>query len=360
MFRHLAAAAIAAAALLQGSLCAAQTPDPPETATERIQAAIDRGDTARALELYELEATGKERRPELLSRIVGLRARQLLSDTDLRVVVEACHVQVVSGTSSCLPTVRRIADDTEAEMATRLAAAAVLVEGRVRGADVTWEALLGVATDQKPLAAADALSRHPPRKALRPLMALATGANRDARYVATLALVRLHSSEALPVLRGVAADEDAGAARLIAHIGLAAAGDRASLKLVDDTLPLMKGRDLLEAGRALARLKDPRGLSILRSMTEGNHEMLRIEAAEALHQVEPDRAARLLRSASESGNPWVRASALDAAARLRITPTAAMRRAMLDSNSWVAVRAVQAVTSDVATQVAAASPKSAR
>ena len=360
MFRHLAAAAIATAALLQGSICAAQTPDPPETDSDRIRAAIDRGDTARALELYELSATGTERRPELLARIVGLRARQLLSDPDPRVVAEACQVQVLSGSSACLPDVRRIADDTAVDMASRLAAAGVLVDARVRQADTLWQALLDVAADQKPMAAADALSRQPAEQALRPLISLATNPNRDAKYVATLALVRLHSKDALPVLRTVADDPDGGAARLIAHIGLAAAGDRASLKLVDETLPLMKGRDLLEAGRALARLKDQRGPSILRSMTEGNHEMLRIEAAEALHVLEPERAARLLRSASESGNPWVRASALEAAARLHIRPTAAMRRAMLDANSWVAVRAIQAVTSEVATQVAAASPNSAR
>ena len=58
------------------------------------------------------------------------------------------------------------------------------------------------------------------------------------------------------------------------------------------------------------------------------------------------RTARLIQTASESANPWVRARALEAAATLRVTPTISMRRAMLDSNSWVAVLAVQAVTAD--------------
>ena len=84
-----------------------------------------------------------------------------------------------------------------------------------------------------------------------------------------MALVRYNSKDAVPVLRVVAADREAGAARLIAHLGLAASGDQESLKILNETLPLMKGRDLLEAGRALVVLKDPRGTPILRSLAEG-------------------------------------------------------------------------------------------
>ena len=148
------------------------------------------------------------------------------------------------------------------------------------------------------------------------------------------------------MLRAVAADRESGAARLIAHIGLAASGDLDSLKVLNETLPLMKGRDLLEAGRALVTLKDPRGTPILRSLAQEGDEMLRIEAAQALYDADPAQSARLIQTASESSNPWVRARALEAAATLRVTPTVSMRRAMLDSNSWVAVWAVQAVTAD--------------
>jgi HEAT repeat protein len=177
-------------------------------------------------------------------------------------------------------------------------------------------------------------------------MLLAGNPNRDAKYAATLALVRSRSADALPVLRSVATDPGAGASRLFAHIGLAAAGDAESLKAVNDALPFMKGRDLLESGRALAALKDPRGTPILRSMIEGGDESLRVEAAEAFHDVDAAFAARAIRAACSSSNPWVRAQALDAAARLRIAATPAMRRAMLDSNSWVAINALQAVAAD--------------
>src|SRR5687767_13491667 len=111
--------------------------------------------------------------------------------------------------------------------------------------------MVGMAAESAPAAAADALARRPSASSLRQLMQLAGNPNRDAKYAATLALVRSRSADALPVLRSVATDPGAGASRLFAHIGLAAAGDAESLKAVNDALPFMKGRDLLESGRAL-------------------------------------------------------------------------------------------------------------
>jgi HEAT repeat protein len=242
---------------------------------------------------------------------------------------------------------RRIADDYGAETGARLAAAGVLVEGRAPGAEAGFQTLVGIAVGSHPAAAAGALIHKPSATSVQSLVLLAGNADRDAKYIATSALARLGAKEALPVLnalKAVAADRESGAARLVAHIGLAAAGDAESLRVLNETLPLLTGRDLLEAGRALVRLKDPRGPSIVRTIAEGNDEILRIEAAEVLHESQPALAANLIRTTSQSDNPWVRARALEAAAVLRIVPTLSMRRAMLDSNSWVAIRAVQAIT----------------
>ena len=352
---------IVTAATLGAGVCLAQEPAAPEaslTPVERVRLAVERGDAAGALVWYERAVTPANQRPELLAQIAGVRAAQLLSDPDARVVVEACRAQVAVGSISCLNTARRIAEDTSGEMTTRLAAAAVLVDAGAQGADAMLRTLIGIAASDKPAAAADAASRLPATSATPSLVALATGDDREAKYVATLGLLRLQSKEALAALRIVAADQQAGAARLFAQFGLAGAGDREARKVLEETLPLMNGRDLLEAGRALVALKDPRGASILRDMARGNDELLRIEAAEALHATDPELAATIIRGLASGGNPWVRARALEVAATLRLTPTPDMRRALLDSNSWVAVRAVQALAA--AAGASGGSPKAAR
>jgi HEAT repeat protein len=345
--------AITVATIVGGLPCYAQTAAKPETEVARAQTAIDRGDPAGALVWYERVPVKAPERRDLLLRIAALRSRQLATDADVRVAVEACRAQVATGTKTCLTDARRIADDVGAEMGARLAAASVLVEGRADGAEAFFQTLLGIAAENKPAAAAGALAGRRADSSIQPLMQLAGNSNEDAKYIATLALVRYKTKDTVPVLRAVAADRDSGAARLIAYIGLAASGDQDALKILNDTLPLMKGRDLLEAGRALTTLKDPRGTAILRSLAQEGDEMLRIEAAEALYGADSALSARLIQSASDSANPWVRARALEAAATLRIAPTVSMRRAMLDTNSWVAVWAVQAVTADTVEPVKA-------
>ena len=323
-------------------------PESPEMLREGITIAVARGNVQDAVHWYErLSRRVPAGDRALLTRIGVLRAQQLLQDPDPRVVVEACRAEKLAKDSPCLSAVRRIAEDFNAGMAARIAAAGVLVDLKGPGADAMFQRLLDMALTNEPAIVADALARRPPQSALQPLMSIAGNSNQDAKYIATLALVRLRSKDTAPLLRTVAADKEAGAARLIAYIGLAAQGDPDALKILNETLPLMKGRDLLEAGKALAYLKDPRGLPILRSIaTDGEHDLLRIEAAEALNPTDPERAAAVVRALSASGNPWVRAHAMEAATRLNLLPTPTIRQAMLDSNSWVAVRAVQVVTAD--------------
>jgi HEAT repeat protein len=322
-----------------------KVPETTEVVREGIAIAIGRQDVRHAVEWYErLNRRVPAGDPELLSRIGVLRAQQLLQDPDPRVAVEACRAEHPTRSAACLATVRRIADDANAPAGARLAAAGVLVDARDPAADGRFQQILQLALTNDPAVVADALTQRPSSGSLQPLMSIAENSNEDARYLATLALIRLRSKETAALLRSVATDKSAGAARLIAYIGLAAIGDGDALKIVNETLPLMKGRDLLETGKALVDLKDARGLPILRSVaTDSEHELLRLEAAEALSPAEPDRAATIVRSLSSSDNPWIRARALEAAARLKILPTPAIRLAMLDANSWVAVRAVQAV-----------------
>lgn len=325
-----------------------ELPESPQALREGITIALARRDAHHAVEWYErLNRRQPAGDRELLSRIGTLRAEQLLEDPDPRVVVEACRAEKPSRTAPCIPAVRRVADDTNAAMGARLAAAGVLLDAREPGAEDMFQRFLDIALTNEPAIVADAIAHRPVLRSLQPLMALAENGNEDARYIATLALVRRRAKETAALLRTVAADPQAHAARLIAYIGLAAMGDRDALKVVNETLPLMRGRDLLEAGRALMDLKDPRGAQILRSLVaEGEHDLVRLEAAEAINQFDPALAAAAIRALSASSNPWVRAHALEAATRLRIAPTPAIRMAMLDSNSWVAVRAVQAVRAD--------------
>jgi HEAT repeat protein len=332
-------------------------PESSNVLREGIPIAVARADIPGALQWYERlirrEPSGDA---ALLKEIGLLRARELAKDSDPRVVVGSCRAQIEPRRRpSCVTEIRRIADDANVDMGTRLAAAGTLIDARMTGAEAMFNTLVGIATDRQPAVAAGALTSRA-ASSIHSLILLAGNSDHDAKYIATLALAQLRAKEALPVLRTIASDREAGAARLMAYVGLAASGDAGSLKVINETLPLMKGRDLLEAARALVALKDPRGVPILRSIAEGNDESLRIDAAEALYRADPTLASSVIRAGSESTNPWARARAFEAAAKLHMPMSVSLRRSLLDSNAWVAIRAVQAITAGEAASSNRAQP----
>lgn len=325
-----------------------QDKDPLQAARAGIQRAVAAGDVARALQTYE-QVRGKDpAHAELLRSIALTRANQLRKDADPRIRVDACGAILVAGPDrSCVDELTKLANDASTDIGSRFAAADALLAVKVPGSERLFEFVLGQAIDQSPSTAADALGRLPPAIAREPLKRLAADTtNADARYIATLALARMRGEDLIPVLRSVATDKDAKAARLPAYIGLARNGDPEGLKVLNDTLPHMGGRERIEAALVLVARKDPRGPSLLADVAKGDHEMARIDAAEAMHPSRPKEAEAVLTDGLASGNPWIRVRAIRAITALRLPQPAALRRAMVDGNSSVAAAATRAALLD--------------
>ncbi|HVJ28097.1 MAG TPA: hypothetical protein VM493_11180 [Vicinamibacterales bacterium] len=342
--------AFAAAILGALSLVAsapAQEPTAPAASKKAWQHLSERR-PAEALLVYE-DLTGrlKTPAPDLLQALVKAFAEPLRGNEDPRVRVDACEALLTLGPDAkCVADLNAMANDGAVEIGARLAAASSLFEHSAPGARDVVNLVVAAAITASPSVAADSLARLPPAISNEPLKRLAMSENRDARYVAALALARRPTDDVVPTLRAVAADTDAGAARLVAYIGLAATGDPAGLKVVRETLPLIKGRERLEAALALTAIKDPQGAPLLQALLTGEHELQRLDAAETLYPQVPDQARPVLAEGAASTNPFVRIRAMQALARLELPSTPAIRRAMGDSNSSVAVAALDVVAGE--------------
>ena len=319
-------------------------PESSNVLREGIAIALARTDVPGALQWYERlvrrEPAGD---PALLKSIARTRARLLRGGEDPAVRVYACVALLALADPACEKDLRTWANDGSLDVPSRLEAAAALFRANKSDSRALLEQVVRSTQETSAPAVADALGRLPAGFATSVLVRLASSENRDARYLAALALSRETSPEAQQTLRMLAADPMGGAARLAAHIGLARAGDREALKVVEDALPLLRGRELLETGRAFIARRDPRGTAIVISVLEGDNELLRFDAAETLRTTDPRRADAVILAGIASSNPWIRARALQAAAGARMPAVASIRREVASTNPWVAVRAAQAV-----------------
>jgi HEAT repeat protein len=319
-------------------------PESSEVLREGIAIALARTDVTGAMQWYErLVLREPSGHAAQLKAIARARAYLLRANDDPAVRVYACVALLTIGEEECEKDLRAWANDGSLDVASRLEAAAALFRANKPDSRALLEQIVQSTEQTSPSAVADALGRLPAGFATPVLIRFASSENRDARYLAALALSRETSREAQQTLRAVAADETAGAARLAAHIGLARAGDRDALKFVEDALPFLGGRELLETGRAFLARRDPRGQAIVVSVLEGDNELLRFDAAETLRTSDPRRADAVVLAGIASANPWIRARALQAAAGARMPAVAAIRREVASANPWVAVRAAQAV-----------------
>jgi hypothetical protein len=319
-------------------------PESSNVLREGIPIALARADVPGALQWYERlirrEPSGDA---ALLRRIAVTRARLLREGDDPAVRVYACVALLTVADPACEKDLQTWANDGSLDVPARLEAAAALFRANKSGSRALLEQIVRSTQDTSPVAVADALGRLPAGFATSVLVRLASSDNRDARYLAAIALSRETSAEAQQTLRALVADPMGGAARLAAYIGLARAGDREALKVVEDALPLLRGRELLETGRAFLARRDPRGTGIVISVLEGDNELLRFDAAETLRATDPRRADAVIHAGIASSNPWIRARALQAATGARMPAVAAIRREVASANPWVAVRAAQAV-----------------
>jgi len=323
---------------------------PPSAAGSRLQVDVFLSveDFAQALRAYdELTRQLKSPATDVLHSIATRRALTLRQHADLEVRVAACEALLLSGVApDCVADLTRIANDASASFDSRLTAARVLAGHKAEGAPALLEAVIAQGIVNSPVTCASALAQVPGAVSNEPLKRLLASSNADAQYLAALALTRRRLPDAVAPLRSVATDPEAGAARLMAYIGLAALGEADGLRIVRETLPLMKGRDRLEAARALSAIKDPEGPKMLASLLTSDVEMLRIETAEALYASQPREASAALTAGIESSNQWIRAAAIAAAGRVGMPLTRSVQAAIADASPRVALAASRRILSD--------------
>jgi HEAT repeat protein len=323
---------------------------PPSAAGSRLQVDVFLSveDFPQALRAYdELTRQLKSPATDVLHSIATRRAVTLRQHADLEVRVAACEALLLSGVApDCVADLTRIANDASASFDSRLTAARVLADHKAEGAPALLEAVIAQGIANSPVTCASALAQVPAAVSNEPLKRLLASSNADAQYLAALALTRRRVPDAVAPLRSVASDPEAGAARLMAYIGLAALGEADGLRVVRETLPLMKGRDRLEAARALSAIKDPEGPKILASLLTSDVEMLRIETAEALYGSQPREASAALTAGIESSNQWIRAAAIAAAGRVGMPLTRGVQAAIADASPRVALAASRRILSD--------------
>ena len=327
-------------------------PSSVDSTTLRIEIALTLKDFSQAVAAYE-ELAGPLKAPSraVLATIATTRALSLRADTDPQVRVAACEALMLAGSApECRAELQGTANDPTASFENRLTAARVLVEHKMPDAARLLDAVINQGIQNGPAVTAEALARMPPSVSNEPLKRLLSSENADAQYLAARALAPRRVKDAMAPLRSVATDPEAGAARLMAYIGLAALGELDGLRTLRETLPLKKGRERLEAARALTLLEDPTGPPMLEALLAGEHELLRIETAEQLYPTRPSAAQSTLTAAVDNANPWIGASAIAAASRVGIPVTRSIRRAVGDSNAHVAAAAVRAVLMDLRTR----------
>jgi hypothetical protein len=325
-----------------------QLPASVETASLRVDISLALEDFPEAIRAYE-ELTTRPRSPaaEVLRTIATRRAATLREHADAEVRVAACEALLLARVApDCVADLQRTANDAATSIDSRLAAARALVENKTQGAAALFDAVTTQGLESSPVATASALAQLPGSISNEPLKRLLVSSNADAQYVAALAFAPRRLPEMVAPLRSVANDPEAGAARLMSYIGLAALGEPDGIRILRETLPLMKGRDRLEAARALSALKDPEGPKILASLLTSDNDLLRIEIAELLYASRTREASAALSAGIESSNQWVRAAAIAAAGRAGMPLTRSVQRAVADTSPRVALAAARRILAD--------------
>jgi HEAT repeat protein len=325
-----------------------QLPPSADASQLRVDISLSVEDFPLAMRAYdELTSQLKSPAPDVLRAIATRRTVTLRQHADPEVRVAACEALLLSGTApDCIVDLLRTANDASASFDSRLTAARVLVEHKAQGASALLDTVIADAIANSPVTCASALAQMPAAVSNEPLKRLLASSNADAQYLAALALTRRRLPDTVAPLRSVANDPEAGAARLMAYIGLAALGEPDGLRILRETLPLMKGRDRLEAARALSTIKDAEGPKILASLLMADAEMLRIETAELVYASQPGEASAALTAGIESSNEWIRAAAIAAAGRVGMPLTRGVQGAIADPSPRVALAAARRILSD--------------
>jgi HEAT repeat protein len=163
----------------------------------------------------------------------------------------------------------------------------------------------------------------------------------EVRYAAAVALGGIEAQATVDALEEFVSGNPGGLAAVAAESSLVSLGDTDHVEELVRFLPMLRGSDLLLAGRALLRVGDPRGTEAVLATMRSDDELLRLEAAATLGA--ETGAHALVDAALASSSSAVRARAVEAFASQKRHPTVRLVSLLTDDDPWVRLAASNAV-----------------
>jgi hypothetical protein len=280
----------------------------------------------------------------MLRQLASWTVADLSKSPDDQVRNAACAATVeYSRDEACLSALRAVMGDGNATFAVRLLAVNALRTAHDPYGDKALATIAGQAAATSPVDAAAMLAKADPAVAVPLLRAMLATDDPQQQYAAATVLAGIPGKAAADALASNI-DHVTGAAKTSALAGMAANGDAASRKKIVDALPLLRGRDLLVAGRALQRAGDPAGARALTGLLSSDDEVTALDAADSLRSsAEATRARAAIHAALRSRYPAVRAQALRIWNEAGWPSDADVRRLLTDGDPWVRVQAAATV-----------------
>lgn len=320
----------------------------PATPLAQMKQAYESGGESAAVSFYE-QWTRRTGSPDasLLVQLASWTVSELSKAADADVRNAACAATVpYSRDKFCVSALQALMNDANATFAARLVAVNALKAAQDPFADKALQSIASQAAAQHPVDAAALLSDVAPSISVPLLRNMLAGADPQQQYAAAFVLAGMTDKSATEAL-AQNVDHVSGAAKIAAVAGLAGAGDAANRAKLVEALPLLRGRDLLVAGRALQRVGDPRGTRTLTGLLGSDDESLALDAAAALTTgPEQARAKAAVHAGVLSKNPVVRAQALKLWRRAGWPSDPDIRMLLADADPWVRIEAAAVVMKD--------------
>jgi hypothetical protein len=319
----------AAILLLSSSAAAAQPP------TSELRARVERYEQALAqnkADDAELVATAR------------LALEQAANAMSRRTVIEACSSTFTQNDASCQATLWRIARQTPAPLADRLAASAALVRRKAKGAA---DLLLELANGAKPahlLGAVQTLIVLPPEKSVPILSRMLASDDVQTMSAACRVLGAIDSSESRQTIASFLETSPRGTTHWNACMLAAARLGNSDMQMRTRFMAVsFKGFELISGGEVLLPMDQQLATSLWLQATRQGTGLIPLEAADRLAPFEPDAAAAVMRQALQSTQIPMRAGALQVHRSLKLDPDADARARLIDVDPLVRLRAAETI-----------------
>jgi HEAT repeat protein len=302
-----------------------------------FDAAVQAKQLDRAIAAYQAQHGSGAPSPSQLKALADLVVEDLAASPDPLIASAVC---AESSSASCVTRLRELRDGNNVPLTIRAMAATALSKGSGT-IDPTIERRVRDLIKTDPVTAAT-VAHHNGGSARVPLLAeVLASSDAPAQTVAARLLGQADSPEAAAALRAFLKSNPPRSAEWAAHVALANLGDADAIQLVSSKFAFFQGQDLLEAGTALARAGDARGVKALRDLSGGDDDLLRLQAAGALYPFEPLRTLEVLNDGYRNPNPMTRARALEITANLHLAPPDAAISLLADRDEWVRAQAAR-------------------